>query len=80
MGSLDVSLAAPEAGKSPARTNPGRLSMSDPTLEELLAAAIEAYERLTPEQKDEMLREQQESWVRSCVRGDMTDEEWERWS
>lgn len=54
--------------------------MSKPTLEELLAAAREAYERLTPEQKDEMLRQQRESWARSGVRGDMTDEEWERWS
>lgn len=54
--------------------------MASPTLEELLSAAVDAYERLTPEQKDEMQRQQQESWVRSCVRGDMTDEEWERWS
>lgn len=54
--------------------------MADPTLEELLSAAVAAYDRLTPEQKAEMLRQQGESWVRSCARGDMTDEEWKRWS
>jgi hypothetical protein len=54
--------------------------MADTPLEELLRSARAAYERLTPEQKDEMLRQQEESWARSCVRGDMTDEEWERWS
>lgn len=54
--------------------------MADTPLEELLRSARAAYERLTPEQKDEMQRQQQESWARSGVRGDMTNEEWERWS
>jgi hypothetical protein len=54
--------------------------MPSPTLEDLLREAVEAYDRLSPEQKAEMLKEQQESWARSCVRGDMTDEEWDMWS
>lgn len=66
--------------KLPAQKPEGVRRMADTPLEELLRSARAAYERLTPEQKDEMLRQQEESWARSCVRGDMTDEEWERWS
>lgn len=50
------------------------------SLSDLLRAAKEAVERMTPAEREEMYRKQAESWARSCVRGDMTDEEWERWS
>lgn len=49
-------------------------------LKELLKAAKEVFSALTPEDKEEMLRKQSASYVRSCKRGDMTDEEWARWN
>lgn len=55
----------------------GGWAVSD--LDELLKAAKERFDAMTPEQQEEMLRQQAESYARSCVRGDMTDEEWVRW-
>jgi hypothetical protein len=37
------------------------------TLEELLAKAKEAVEKMTPEEKEAMLKEQAESWVRGEI-------------
>lgn len=57
--------------------------VSDGTFNEheaLIKAAKEAFDALPLEKQEEMLRQQAESYGRSCVRGDMTDEEWAKWS
>jgi hypothetical protein len=48
-----------------------------PELEKLLRESAEAVQKMTPEQREEMFRQQRESWVRSVVEWPKSNYRWE---